>query len=88
MSEQVKIILDVAGVELVFEPTTTAYNKMVNETGMDNKVAPATNYLRRIVAAESKDALETFLKQPSAGMQIAAKVNERFTPELDIQVKN
>ncbi|CAI1862246.1 MULTISPECIES: putative phage tail assembly chaperone [Serratia] len=88
MSDQVIIILTVAGVDMAFQPTITAYNKMVNETSMDNKVAPATNYLRRIVAAESKDALETFLKQPSAGMQIAAKVNERFTPELDIQIKN
>ena len=42
-----KIELMIGGVELVFTPNTTAYNKFINEMSMDNKVAPAVNYLNR-----------------------------------------
>jgi len=83
-----KIELTVAGVALVFEPNTTAYNKFINDMSMDNKVAPATNYLNRIVAAESKEALSGIIIRPGAALQIAAKVNEIFAPELEIEVKN
>ncbi|WP_218969649.1 putative phage tail assembly chaperone, partial [Enterobacter hormaechei] len=52
-----KINLVVCGKEIVFAPNQTAYNKFINEMAMDNKVAPAHNYLTRIVEPESKDAL-------------------------------
>ena len=55
---------------------------------MDNKVAPAHNYLVRIVSAESKEALEDILKRPGAALQLAGKVNELYAPELEIEVKN
>jgi hypothetical protein len=55
MSEKIK--LAVAGIELVFAPNVTAYNKFINDMSMDNKVAPAVGYLNRIVEAESKEAL-------------------------------
>ena len=55
---------------------------------MDNKVAPAHNYLTRIVAAECKDALAEVLKRPGAALQLAGKVNEIYAPELEIEVKN
>lgn len=86
MTEQIK--LAVAGTELVFEPNVTAYNKFINDMSMDNKVAPAVSYLKRIVAAESKQALETFIIRPGAPLQLVAKVNELYAPELEIEVKN
>ncbi|EAV3542193.1 hypothetical protein E2U74_10285, partial [Salmonella enterica] len=45
-----KIKLCVCGADIIFEPNQTAYNKFINEMAMDNKVAPAHNYLMRIVA--------------------------------------
>lgn len=83
-----KIKLVVAGTELVFEPNQTAYNKFINEMSMDNKVAPATNYLNRIVALESKEALVGIISRPGAALQIVGKVNEIYAPELEIEVKN
>ncbi|WOZ76043.1 putative phage tail assembly chaperone [Kosakonia sacchari] len=84
--ENIKLM--VAGAELVFTPNTTAYNKFINEMSMDNKVAPAVNYLNRIVAAESKDALADIVKRPGAALQLVNKINEVYAPELEIEVKN
>ncbi len=83
-----KINLVVCGQEIVFTPNQTAYNKFINEMAMDNKVAPAHNYLNRIVEPESKDALAELLKRPGAALQLAGKVNEIYAPELEIEVKN
>ncbi|CAM7922483.1 putative phage tail assembly chaperone [Enterobacter hormaechei] len=83
-----KINLVVCGQEIVFVPNQTAYNKFINEMAMDNKVAPAHNYLNRIVEPESKDALAELLKRPGAALQLAGKVNEIYAPELEIEVKN
>lgn len=60
--EQIK--LSVCGADIVFEPNQTAYNKLINEMAMDNKVAPANNYLMRIVTPETKEALVDVLKRP------------------------
>lgn len=86
MSEKIK--LAIAGVELVFEPNVTAYNKFINDMSMDNKVAPAVSYLKRIVSTESKAALEDFITRPGVPLQLVAKVNEIYAPELEIEVKN
>lgn len=82
------ITLTVNGADLKFEPTTQAYNKYINELTMDDKVAPAHNYLNRVVAADSKDALGKVLSLTGAALKLAAKVNEAFVPELEISIKN
>lgn len=82
------ITLTVNGAELNFEPTTAAYNKYINELTMDDKVAPAHNYLNRVVAADSKEELAKLLKLTGAGLKLAAKVNDAFVPELEISIKN
>jgi hypothetical protein len=74
MSEKIK--LAVAGVELVFAPNVTAYNKFINDMSMDNKVAPAVGYLNRIVEAESKEAL-AIIQRPGA-LQLVGKINEIY----------
>ncbi|EBI4685584.1 hypothetical protein DQO65_19215 [Salmonella enterica] len=83
-----KIKLCVCGTDIIFEPNQTAYNKFINEMAMDNKVAPAHNYLTRIVATESKKALAEILKRPGAALQLVSKVNDIYAPELEIEVKN
>lgn len=86
MSEKIKLVI--AGTELVFEPNVTAYNKFINDMSMDNKVAPAVSYLKRIVVVESKAALEDFITRPGVPLQLVSKVNEIYAPELEIEVKN
>lgn len=88
MSNEQIIVLAVSGTELTFKPSMQDYNKYINELMPDNKIAPSHNYLRRIVDKESKEALDTLLAKPGAALQLAAKVNEQFVPELEIEVKN
>ena len=88
-SDSKKIVLAVAGVSLSFEPNKTAYNSMINEMTMTNKVAPIVTYLGRIVDAESKEALNKLMEDyPGCEMQIVEKVNEIYSPKLEIEVKN
>ncbi|EBI1588863.1 hypothetical protein FKY70_15265 [Salmonella enterica] len=81
------ITLTIAGADIRFIPTEAIYNKFVNEMTMDNKVAPAKNYLMRCVHPEDKEALEKLIHRPGAALQIAAKLNEDFAVDLDITVK-
>lgn len=82
------INITVNGNELRFEPTLEAFNKLTNETTPFDKVAPTTNYLRRVVVKEDKKALDDALKIPGAVMQLAGAVNSEFQGELEIEVKN
>ncbi len=89
MSKLVSLItLVIAGQEISFEPNMTAYTGFINEMAMDNKVAPAHNYLSRIVVKEHKEALDELLNLPGAALQIATSVNDKYAPKLDIIVKN
>lgn len=89
MSKSQKIIMTVAGVGLSFEPNKTAYNNLINEMTLTNKVAPMVTYLGRIVDAESKEALNKLMNDyPGCEMQIVEKVNEIYSPKLEIEVKN
>ena len=82
------ITLTIAGTDIAFAPTLVAYNGYINDLNLNDKVAPAHNYLRKIVSAEHKEALAELLKLPSAALQLTAKVNDEFAPALDITVKN
>lgn len=82
------ITLVVNGNELVFEPNMIAYNNMINDMSMDNKVTPIVTYLRRIITPECKEALSEVLNIPGAAMQLAEKINSEYAPKLDIELKN
>ncbi len=58
------ITLTINEKDVSFEPNITAYNGMINDMTMDNKVAPLTTYLKRIVTAESKEYLDELLSFP------------------------
>ena len=82
------ITLEVAGKELKFAPTMVAYNGFLNDMMPNDKVAPAHNYLKKIVCQESKAELDELLKRPGAALQLVNAVNAEFAPELGITVKN
>ncbi|EMK0255618.1 putative phage tail assembly chaperone [Salmonella enterica] len=81
------ITLVIAGNAIRFTPSEAIYNKFVNEMTMDNKVAPAKNYLMRCVHPEDREALEKIIHKPGAPMQIVAKLNEDFAADLEVAVK-
>ncbi|BBV00949.1 putative phage tail assembly chaperone [Providencia rettgeri] len=82
------ITLTINEKDVSFEPNITAYNGMINDMSMDNKVAPLTTYLKRIVTAESKEYLDELLSFPGAAAQLAEAVNKEYAPKLEISVKN
>ncbi|YCO01554.1 putative phage tail assembly chaperone [Vibrio sp. VNB-15] len=82
------ITISVKNNAIRFEPTLEAFNKLTNETLPFDKVAPTTNYLRRIVVKEDKALLNEALTLPGAVMTIAALVNAEFQGDLEIEVKN
>lgn len=82
------INMSIAGKDVSFTPNVTAYNKYINDITISNKIAPAHNFLMRIVTPETKEALEEILKRPGAALQIVSKVMDEYTPELEITVKN
>ncbi|MGY3931180.1 phage protein [Aeromonas encheleia] len=82
------ITLTIAGTDISFAPTLVAYNSYINGLSMSDKVAPAHNYLKKIVCTDSKEALDELLKRPSAALQLAGAINKEFAPDLDITVKN
>lgn len=89
MSKPNKITMTVAGVNLSFEPNKTAFNNLINEMTMTNKIAPMATYLGRIVDADCKEALSKLMEDyPGCEMQIVEKVNEIYSPKLEIEVKN
>lgn len=88
MNEIKTITLTIAGTDIRFQPTMQAYNRFVNEVMPADKVSPAHNYVRRIVVADDKAALDELLSRPGAALAIAGKINEQFAPELEIEVKN
>ena len=83
-----KITLTIAGTDISFEPTMTAYNSFINDMMPNDKVAPAHNYLKKIVCQESKEVLDELLKRPGAALQLAGAINQQFAPDLEITVKN
>ncbi|OCQ52321.1 hypothetical protein Ppb6_02395 [Photorhabdus australis subsp. thailandensis] len=89
MSKENKVITLIVGEnEITFEPNIVAYNSMINDMAMDNKVVPIVTYLRRIVQPVSKSILDEWLKIPGAAMQIVEKVNAEYAPKLEIEIKN
>ncbi|MGL5953486.1 MAG: putative phage tail assembly chaperone [Providencia rustigianii] len=82
------ITLTINEKDISFEPNITAYNGMINDMSLDNKVAPITTYLKRIVTPECKEFLDELLAIPSAAMQIVEQVNKEYAPKLEISVKN
>ena len=88
MSDKHIITLNVAGIELNFEPNLTAYNQLINSSAREkNAVGVINEYLTKIVTPDSRAALKELLLRPGVGMQISQAVNDEYAPALDIEVK-
>jgi hypothetical protein len=84
-----KITLAINGTDITFEPTKLAYNTYINDITMNDKIAPATNFLRRTVLADDKEKLNEILDtHVGAALQIVEKILKQFAPDLEIEIKN
>lgn len=84
-----EIKLSINGTDITFKPSKLAYNSYINDITMNDKIAPATNFLRRIVLPEDKEKLNEILdNHPGAALQIVEKVIKQFAPDLEIEIKN
>lgn len=84
-----KTTLTINGIDITFEPTKLAYNSYINDITMNDKIAPATNFLRRTVIADDKEKLNEILENHvGAALQIIEKVIKQYAPDLEIEVKN
>lgn len=84
-----EIKLSINGTDVVFNANKLAYNSYINDITMTDKIAPAVNFLRRIVLPEYKDVLNEILENHAgAALQIAEKIIKQFAPDLEIEIKN
>jgi hypothetical protein len=84
-----EITLTINGKDITFKPTKLAYNTYINDITMNDKIAPATNFLRRTVVPECKEVLNEILENHiGAALQINEKLIKQFAPDLEIEVKN
>lgn len=83
------ITLTINGIDITFEPTKLAYNSYINDITMNDKIAPATNFLRRTVLPEDKEKLNEILdNHVGAALQIIEKIIKQYVPDLEIEIKN
>ena len=84
-----EIKLSINGTDVTFKPNKLAYNSYINDITMTDKIAPATNFLRRIVLPEDKEKLSEILdNHAGAALQIVEKIIKQFAPDLEIEIKN
>lgn len=84
MDKRIKLVVN--GKALSFNVGMGAYNAYLNELTPNNKITPARMFLLRTVDLESRAALDEVLSLPSAGLQIAGKLLEAYTPDLEIEL--
>lgn len=82
------VTLTIAGATYRFNLNLEDYNALVDEssTGGNGLVGPTHNYLMHTVHQEDKAALKELLQIPGAILQVAAKLNTDYVPELEIEV--
>jgi len=84
MQKAIKLVIN--GKPISFNVDAGAYNAYLNELTPTNKITPARMFLLRTVEPEDREALNEVLGLPGAGLQIAGKLLEEFTPDLEIEL--
>lgn len=87
MAEKKKIILEIGSEELEFEVGIHDFNTYVNETTMDNKIAPAKRFLRSTLVGKENAARLDELMNQGLTLEIVGNVIQEFRPKVEITVK-
>lgn len=79
---------EMCGQEFTFNVKRDDYNKFINSTTQNSKVAPCHNFLMGTVDQTQRATLKALLKEnPGSEVQLASAVMEEYTPDLGIVAK-
>lgn len=89
MSKNEQVIhAEMCGNDFTFTINRDDYNKYINGTTQNNKVAPCHNFLMTTVDQKQKATLKALLAEHvGSEVQLASAVLEEYTPDLGIVVK-
>jgi hypothetical protein len=89
MSKNEQVInAEMCGNDFTFTINREDYNKYINATTQNNKVAPCHNLLMTTIDPKQKATLKTLLAENvGSEVQLASAVLEEYTPDLGIVVK-
>ena len=72
--------------DIVFNKDVSIYDMYINEMALDNKVAPAKEYLRRSVLEDSKELLEDYLAR-GYHQELAGQLTQAIKPDEEFILK-
>ena len=82
-----EITLAIGDSDLKFKVDTAEYNRYLDEMGMNDKVVPAENFLRRTLADKAQKPLLDELCNAGLTLELAGSVIQEFRPQVTITVK-
>lgn len=85
---QDQVTIEIEGVEFTFVRDNAAYDVMINEMSMENKITPTKDYLLTIVKPEQREELLKILNIPNFALTLAGKVNGVLIPKIEMKLKN
>lgn len=83
-----EVTISIEGVDFTFVRDVAAYDVMINDITMENKVTPTKDYLLTIVKREQRDDLLKIINVPGLALSLAGKVNEVLIPKIEMNLKN
>ena len=89
MSKNEQVIgAEMCGQDFTFKVNRDAYNKYINSTTPNNKVAPCHNFLMNTVIETQRATLKGLLAEHvGSEVLLAGAVLEEYTPDLGITAK-
>lgn len=82
-----EITLAIGDSDLKFKVDTAEYNRYLDEMGMNDKVVPAENFLRRTLADKEQRPLLDAACDDGLTLEIAGSLIKEFRPQVTITVK-
>ena len=89
MSKNQQVICaEMCGQEFTFKVNRDDYNKYINSTTQNSKVAPCHNFLMNTVDEKQRATLKSLrAEHVGSEVQLASAVLEEYTPDLGIVAK-
>lgn len=82
-----EITLAIGDSDLKFKVDTAEYNRYLDEMGMNDKVVPAENFLRRTLADKEQRPLLDEACDDGLTLELAGSLVKEFRPQVTITVK-
>lgn len=89
MKKETVIMLSIGETDFEFSPTVADHNNYTNELAMDNKIAPAHQFLTRTVKPEQKaELIELLDTVPGLVMEVFMEISKEARGGLKVTIKN